>query len=338
MEISNIYICATLHHVMIAMIKQVHSSNHSDIVLCTDIPDAKTLVPRLMDSGLFENVYYFDKYKCADVLSKNYIKNLFFLHSKHIKAIESVWKIDLNRYQNIYIFNDAVELGKYLFDKRIRYHLIEDGINGFQVIDKYIPHFDRIAAHPSLLRRFFWIFHYGYRPWGQSKWCIDIEVNEKKDLKIPDRKIIVKPKTELYASLSEKEKRLIYHTFVREAIPDITSGIKTLLLLTQPLAEDKLVESMQIQEQVYRDIVDQYGEDYHLVIKPHPRDQMDYAEIFPDAIIMDKRIPMEIINFNDAVNFDKAITIESSSIQSLQCVREKVKLGIEILDDYQKNL
>ena len=53
---------------------------------------------------------------------------------------------------------------------------------------------------------------------------------------------------------------------------------------------------------------------------------------------MDKRIPMEIINFNDAVNFDKAITIESSSIQSLQCVREKVKLGIEILDDYQKNL
>ena len=63
-----------------------------------------------------------------------------------------------------------------------------------------------------------------------------------------------------------------------------------------------------------------------------------YAHVECDAIIMDKRIPMEIINFNDAVNFDKAITIESSSIQSLQCVREKVKLGIEILDDYQKNL
>lgn len=334
MKVDKIYICATLHHVLITMIKQMHSNDLADITVCTDIPDAYGLIPRLVESGLFQNVYCFNRDLYREAFVKSRLQNLLFLHKRHIHEVEKSWKVELRRYRHIYIFNDVTALGRYMIAKHIRYHLIEDGLNAFQVLDKYTPDLDELVMHPTLRRRMIWLLGYGYRSWGQSKWCIDIEVNENKDLKIPNRKIIVKPKAELYASLSDEERRLIYHTFIREEIPCSESGTKTLLLLTQPLAQDGLVQDMQIQERVYRDIVERYGEGYQLVIKPHPRDQMKYQEIFPDAVLIDGRIPIEIINFNDSIYFDKAITIESSSIQSLQRVRKKVKLGIELLDVY----
>ena len=335
MGVENIYICATLHHVLITMIKQLHSENRSDIVLCSDIPDTCRLIGELATKHLFENVYFFDRESGVAQTDKGHIWNFFYMHHCHIQRMEEEWKVDLRRYKNIFIFNDTIALGMYLQEKKLPYHLVEDGLNAFQVIDKYTPNFDQMVNHPSIKRRISWAVNYGYRPWGQSKWCIDIEVNEKKNLKIPDHKVFEQPKEKLYDSLTAEEKQLIYHTFVQEEIPTVETGEKLLLLLTQPLAVDSLVANEEVQCKVYRDIVRQYGEGYRLIVKPHPRDSIDYKKCFPDAVIIDARIPTEIMNFNNKLCFDRAITIESSSIQSLQCVKEKKKIGIEILKKYQ---
>ena len=82
------------------------------------------------------------------------------------------------------------------------------------------------------------------------------------------------------------------------------------------------------------DIVNEYGQGKKLVIKAHPRDAMDYEKIFPDAMIIEKNIPMEILNFNESISFSVAVTVTSSVIGGLANVGEKKLLGVDFLKKY----
>ena len=55
------------------------------------------------------------------------------------------------------------------------------------------------------------------------------------------------------------------------------------LVLTEPLCE------LPVREQIFRDIVAKYGKDAQVILKPHPRDVLDYHKLFPDDIVLDDR-------------------------------------------------
>ena len=46
-------------------------------------------------------------------------------------------------------------------------------------------------------------------------------------------------------------------------------------------------------EKIFRDIIDQYGKGYLIMIKQHPRDLLDYKTLFSDCILLDKTFPTE---------------------------------------------
>ncbi len=329
----DLYICHTLHHVMISMIKQLHSGNCGDIVLCSDIPNLDSLANALEEKRLFQRVYCFEETKeMRQPFQGNRFTVLLYQHAVHRRLVETGWQPDLKKYDDVFIFNDWTILGMYLMDCGIHYHLIEDGINGFQVLHKYVANLSAMLYSPNSWKlKVLETLNYGYRFFGQSKWCIDVEVNENKNLDIPNQKVKCVPKKDLFLSLTEQEKSLIYTTFVRTPFP-ATKNQKSLLLLTQPLYKDGLVKTESQQVQAYRYIAEHYGQGYLLAIKPHPRDGMNYSAVFPNAVIIDPLIPIEVMNFNPDVCFDRAVTIESSSIQMLERVKEKVKIGLQILD------
>ena len=71
-----------------------------------------------------------------------------------------------------------------------------------------------------------------------------------------------------------------------------------MLVLTEPLCE------LPVREQIFRDIVAKYGKDAQVILKPHPRDVLDYHKLFPDDIVLDGKFPMEILNFIEGLEVD----------------------------------
>ena len=74
---------------------------------------------------------------------------------------------------------------------------------------------------------------------------------------------------------------------------------------------------------------------YHVVIKPHPRDEADYADIIfkYKCTHIDKNIPSEVLNYNpEAQQYYAAISVTSTSINFLDCAKEKIFMGMDFVE------
>lgn len=99
---------------------------------------------------------------------------------------------------------------------------------------------------------------------------------------------------------------------------------KKVLLLTQPfnviITEKELIE-------IYRDALKGYNQE-DILIKTHPRDNIDYQSVFKQYHVLKSPIPMELLSLL-GMDFEKAITISSTAIFSLPKETEKIILGHE---------
>ena len=77
-------------------------------------------------------------------------------------------------------------------------------------------------------------------------------------------------------------------------------------------------------------MIKSYCKEYkNIIIKPHPRDEVEYN--FENCITIDKAIPIEILNFNKNIKIDKAITVFSTAIDGIDFVKEKINLGFDYI-------
>ena len=72
-----------------------------------------------------------------------------------------------------------------------------------------------------------------------------------------------------------------------------------------------------------------------VLIKPHPRDELDYRKLFPRHIVLDKMFPMEILNFLDGVFFDRVVSVYTVT-DSIHFAKEKIFLGDDFMDRYER--
>lgn len=68
---------------------------------------------------------------------------------------------------------------------------------------------------------------------------------------------------------------------------------KTVLILTGAWYTENLL-SFEEEITIYKEIINKFR-GYEIIIKPHPRDCINYKEIFKDAEILDKTFPIEIL-------------------------------------------
>lgn len=61
-----------------------------------------------------------------------------------------------------------------------------------------------------------------------------------------------------------------------------------------------------------------------LYIKPHPRDAADYRAAFPDAVILKRGMPAELLDYVDGLSFDIGLCLFSTGLNGLSCVGRKV--------------
>ena len=343
-----IYVCHTYYHVYVACLKELflpeEKRGQADLVLSTMSNDFGNLRERAQKSGIFEEVFLFEE-KTAESFPElekyhkdrgNLVVNMLarIRYTKLLgKLQERFVPVDFKEYQDIYVFCDSDPIGYYLSYKKIYYHAVEDGLNCLETYDT--ARYDNRG-------------HFGFKAWmaahnlifiqnGYAKYCLDMEVNDKSILPYPIDKQIEQPREELTAHLSERDKDVLIHLFIEnmdELLRALKNGAKEkILVLSEPLCD------LETRRRIFRDIIDEYGKidghDAQILIKPHPRDVLDYKKEFPQHIVLNGMFPMEIMNFIPGLYFEKVVSVFTVP-NAIRFAKEIVFLGEDFMDKYEE--
>lgn len=316
-----IYCCSTYYHALIACVKTMALKQSADILLTGYIPEGNELAEQIQNAKVFQQVFWIKEVN--EYRPHNLMDKLFRQHTQNAIIVKKQLPTVFEEYQEINIFHDDTWIARYCKDAKLQHNLLEDALNIYKYIDKtngayMIPNY----SVKTLLKK---ALHYGYLFGEQDVYTKYIEVNDNKQIKIPlSPKIKVEFRKMLFEKLTSVERSLLLQIFLKGSI-NIIPNEKNVLILTQPLFVDGLVSSEQEQIRIYQQIARDYvKKEELLVIKPHPRDMTTYQEAFSEAIILEKNMPIEVLNYCSNINFDRAITLSSTSIVGLDCVKNKI--------------
>lgn len=343
-----IYVCHTYYHVYVACLKEFflpkEKQGKADLVLSTMSNDFGNLKERAGRSGIFEEVFMFEE-KSAEsfpVLEKyhkdrgNIVINMLarIKYTKMLGRLQEPYiPVDFKEYKEIYVFCDSDPIGYYLSYKKIYYHAVEDGLNCLETYDT--ARYDNRG-------------HFGLKAWmaahnlifiqnGYAKYCLDMEVNDKSILPYPIDKQIEQPRAELAEHLTDADKDVLIHMFI-ENMDELQRKLdigaqEKVLVLSEPLCD------LETRKRIFTDVINEYGEiDGHraqILIKPHPRDILDYTEVFPEHIVVNGMFPMEIMNFIPGLRFRRVVSVFTVP-NAIQFADEIVYLGEDLMDTYEE--
>lgn len=343
-----IYVCHTFYHAYVACLKELYlpkeEHGKATLVLSTMSNNFGTLQDRAEKSGLFEQVVMFEekseehfpqlaKYrKDRGNIALNMLARMRFTKLMG-KLQEPYVPVNFKEYKEIYVFCDSDPIGYYLNYKKIYYHAVEDGLNCIQHFDtaRYDNrgYFDLKAKMAAMGLIF---IQNGY-----SKYCLDMEVNDISVLAYPFEKYIEVPRANLVEHLSDGDKNLLIHIFIEnmdELQQKLNCGSKhKILVLSEPLCD------LTVRRQIFSDIIDEYGtidgEEAQVLIKPHPRDVLDYSKEFPEHIVLSGMFPMEILNFIPNLRFRRVLSVLTVP-SGIKFSDETLFLGRDFLDRYEE--
>lgn len=342
-----IYVCHTYYHVYITILKELAMSKadygKATLVLSKMSNDFGELKSRAEAVGLFEEILELDEKKDTffpelEKYKKDKGNILFNMISriqytkKFVKLQEKYIHIPFKEYKQIYVYCDADPIGLYLNQKRIRYHALEDGLNSLVYIDHArFANQGAFGLKAFMSKQLNLIFVQN----GYGKYCIDMEVNDIESIKHPCKYYIEQSRQELTERLTAEDKELLLKVFVNDIdelqskIEECKAGKGSVLILTDPLC------SLDVREQIFRDIIDMYKQDYRVFIKPHPRDELDYASVFAEYAQFDPAMPMEILNLFEDFQFDKAVGV-LTEMKAVKFAKEAIRLGPDFMDKYEE--
>ena len=287
----------------------MRSNKETDILVTDYIPQSDLLAEKLRESGLFKQVRSMGKIQ--EYHEKNKFDYIFNYHRKNAETVENQLNFSFKEYDEIYIFHDDTWFSRYFKCANIPYNLIEDGLDNYKIISKtpfeYMVHKKDIKSFIKNL------FRIGFVYCGYDKNTKSVEVNSIDGVEInhlAGKKLIEVPRKPMFDSLSVTELQTLKLIFMKD-IPKFDDR-KSVLLITQPLFVDGIVSSESEQIQFYRSLLQQYANGYDLIIKPHPRDNVDYSTVFPQAVVLNKNMPLEIIALIEKPHFAKILSAGST--------------------------
>ena len=343
-----IYVCHTFYHVYVACLKELflpeEKRGQASLVLSTMSNNFGNLKERAKKCGLFEEVWMFEE-KASDFFQQlrryhtdrgNIVINML-ARIKYTKLLgrlqEPYVPVDFKEYKDIYVFCDSDPIGYYLSYKKLYYHAVEDGLNCLESYDT--ARYDNRG-------------HFALKAWmaahnlifiqnGYAKYCLDMEVNDKSVLPYPIDKHIEQPREELTAHLSDADKDILIHLFIEnmdELQKDLDTGAEDkVLVLSEPLCD------LHVRKQIFTDIINEYGQiDGHkaqVLIKPHPRDVLDYKKEFPEHVVVNGMFPMEVMNFIPGLRFRRVVSVFTVP-NAIRFAEEIVFLGEDFMDQYEE--
>lgn len=346
---NRIYVCHTYYHVYVTFLKELNlpkeKRGQASLILSSLSIDFENLKERVESTGLFEAVYEFDekrdtafpelaKYRQDTGSGVRNLWNRVVFTRKFAKCLEPYIPVNLKEYGEVYVYCDSDPIGYYLNMNHIKYHALEDGLNCLKNYDA--ARYDNRAnfgLKAFMSERLNLIFIQN----GYGRYCIDMEVNDISVLKYHYRKYVEVPRQGLVDKLTQEDKNLILQAFVRD-MPRLKAQIEEsnlagdkILVLTDPLC------TLEIRERIFRDIIEEYEKEGTVFLKPHPRDELNYREVFGEYPQFDATVPMEMLNFFPGLRFKKVVAV-LTEIKAIKFADEVVRLGEDFMDKYEDPL
>ena len=315
----SIYLCSTYYHILITLLKCIDSKDLVDIAVLGYIDDGVSLVGRIEKSEFAANVFYLPL-----IQPKNKIQTLFWRTRHFVKQFEKECNVDFELYDDIYVYMDGTCYSKYLKDAHIQYNLIEDSLDNFKNINKsrFSHMLDYRYSWGMHLTNFIFPYNYHhYRYFLDTPEIKSIEVNEIEGIQLrPNDRIIEKPREILFNKISRDNINRLLTIFLNDNVFLNYNNIG--LILTYCFFTDGQFKDMNEQIELYKKVVIWYkSKGYMPVIKPHPRDKIDYTQI-EDAIVINKNFPSELIRFIGDEKICRYFSIFSTATSSYP--KEKV--------------
>ncbi|MBE5883492.1 MAG: lipooligosaccharide sialyltransferase [Lachnospiraceae bacterium] len=348
-----IYVCHTYYHVYITFLKELQlREQHGEawqpgatLLLSKMSNNFESLQERIERTGLFEKVMEFDE-KREDFFPElaeyrkdtgNFLGNLRnrIRFTRRYAQLEAPYiPVNFKEYKDIYVYCDSDPIGYYLNQNRIYYHAVEDGLNCLKNFDaaRYDNrgHF-KLKAFLSMKLNLIFVQN------GYGKYCLDMEVNDISAITYPCPRYIEVPRQALVDRLTKEDKDLVLQAFIRDKetlqrqIAESNQVGDKILILTDPLC------TLDVREQIFRDIIAMYEPEGTVFIKPHPRDVLDYRKLFADYPQFDATVPMEMLNFFPGLRFKKVVGV-FTEMKGIQFADEVVRLGADFMDAYEDPL
>ncbi|WP_455496078.1 glycosyltransferase family 52 [Gemmiger sp.] len=315
----NLYICHTAYQVLVDLLRAgrcaCENGPHT-MVLSASVPDTAALAGRLDATGVVKTVLV-DETRWPGTVTG------LFAHRRAARAFEKLcgWKLNRAAFENVYIHNDWSVLGRYLQDCRAGYILCEDTFGSTLGPDQHLVTDQRAAADFAAKQR-----GKGYLYWGDSPWCVRVESEDAARCTLfPADRMVTDSKAKLLESLTDDEKAMVRRVFLTQPLPEKADGAT--LLLPRSFAADGLMTQAE-QDAMFKAVAEKYAVG-PLFIKTHPRDTTDYAALFPDAVILERTMPSEVLNFCLPFHFARAVTVQSFVLRGFTAADEKILLTLE---------
>ncbi len=336
-----IYVCHTYYHVYVTFLKEMNlpseKQGKATLLLSQMTTDFSNIFSRISSCGVFEEVLLFDEKRETFFpelspyinMTGNQIK-IMFGRMKFTKLLgklqEPFIPVDFMQYKDIYVYCDSDPIGYYLNYKKIYYHALEDGLNTLREFPSAWNRNHKFFRLKKLLSSMNLLFIED----GFGKYCIDMEVDSMEGLQHINKKYFAVPRADLEENLSRNQIDIILRTFIEnfDLLKSQISGKDAILVLTEPLCD------METRERIFRDIVSMYDDEGEIIFKPHPSDTLDYSAIFPNHIVIHRKIPMEMMNFMDGVVFKKVVSV-FTELGGITFSDHKIRLGSDFMDKYE---
>lgn len=347
-----IYVCHTFYHVYVAILKEMKlvretsadGYRKADIALSSISTDFGGLKDRLDKTGIFHEVIALDE-KREDFFPelakyrKNYsnilrhmINRMIFTKKLAKCEIPYMEHIGFEDYADIYVFCDSDPIGYYLNYKHIYYHAVEDGLDCLKNLD------DAYVANHGHFKLKTWFSRHNLifimNGWG--KYCIDMEINDRSMAPTDCPRFVEEPRKPLERALTREQKKLMIQAFIEDAdrlmeqLKPSCDGEEFACFLTEPHPVD-----VEARKRVCLDVIENYCKGYKVLIKPHPRDMIDYEDLCPDAVVLRGRFPVEVLNFFEGLHIKRAVSIVTTAMNNMDFVEEKINLGASFWDAYE---
>lgn len=325
-----LYICATVYHVYVMLQKISVEENIPDVCLETTIPNVEEIKNRLKQLDEIGSV------SCISDVGWRF-SNVARTTLQHILTKAHIHELDgklgfISEYDDIRIFNDDGMIGQYLNDRRIYYHLIEDGLDCYKHFNESITKTNHPLIAPLLENIFGVAFDM-----GQSKYCLDVEVNDSTGLKTSfNCAIRCCPRTRLKEMANGLGRELLLRVFPLPCIEEMQDGI---LILTLPTDVNNKGESVTekylprgtTQVDFIRKVMDKFP-DRKCFIKPHPRDKTDYVALIPEAETISREIPVEMFTYDNGLHMYAAVTYVSTSLGSIDFAEKRFAVSPDVYE------
>lgn len=335
-----VYICTTVYNLFIALLLNMANrrpGRQSAAILLDglsghpDCPPFTELVHRIGSASLFDHVVPFDSSQLERDALRRAAGPLRWAFNRPGVILERA-RTSNPHLRDMTEFIRSAEINLFFYNQRLDYFLLEFAEKKFRV---YEDGFGTYRWNPT---------------WKDKLRSMLLRVPERKgaDRRIeaifvqhPDRiSRRLAHKTHpfsleaLSASLTPDQVSNMFKVFLDDAtqLDALSEHRPRSIILTQDLRRTRLIREEADQVKFYRAVwQDLIDPSHQVVIKPHPADKIDYSAHFPQAIVLPRAFPIELLNFLGTSLFEAGYTVSSTSLENMTAVRRRIYLGLDAI-------